>query len=136
MLQRISRFSNVSRHVRYLNNISWLENNNTIYTIGIDSKFKNRVEHVSVNPKDYISKNEDLIYLSLDKFVQPISVPFDCRIISENTGIHGSLKSKFSDSSDLWIVKIEPVNMAVAYILEQINHDSNSNHIQELIYMV
>ena len=136
MLQRMSRFSNMAKQVRYFNNMSWLEKNNTIHTIGIDAKFKNIVKHVSVNPKDYISKNEDLIYIGLDKFIQPISAPFDCRIISENTGIHGSLKSKFSDSSDLWIVKIEPVNMAVAYILEQINHDSNSNHIQELIYMV
>ena len=138
-LHRIIKPVKLVRNLSGLNNISWLEKNKGIFIIGIDSNFKNLVNHVSVNPKDYLTSKEDIIHLNFDEYIQPIRAPFDCRIISENINIQESLNSKLSTTSDLWIVKIEPVKFNSVYnIIENENYKNlnNTYPMNELLYFL
>ena len=138
-LQRIIKPAKLVRNLSGLNNISWLEKNKGIFIIGIDSNFKNLVNHVSVNPKDYLTSKEDIIYLNFDEYIQPIRAPFDCRIISENINIQESLNSKLSTTSDLWIVKIEHVKFNLVYDITENESYKNLNSsypMNELLYFL
>ena len=138
-LQRIIKPAKLVRNLSSLNNISWLEKNKGIFIIGIDSNFKNLVNHVSVNPKDYLTSKEDIIHLNFDEYIQPIRAPFDCRIISENINIQESLNSKLSTTSDLWIVKIEHVKFSGVYNITKDENYKNLNSsypMNELLYFL
>lgn len=138
-LQRIIKPAKLVRNLSGLNNISWLEKNKGIFVIGIDSNFKNLVNHVSVNPKDYLTSKDDIIHLNFDEYIQPIRAPFDCRIISENINIQDSLNSKLSTTSDLWIVKIEHVKFGAVYNITENESYKNLNSsypMNELLYFL
>lgn len=137
--QRVIKTTKFLRNFSRLNNISWLEKNKGIIIIGIDSNYKNVINHVSVNPKDYLTSKDDIIHLNFNDYIQPVRAPFDCRIISENINIQELLNSKLSTTSDLWIVKIEPVKFNSVYnIIENENYKNlNSPYpMTELLYFL
>ena len=138
-LHRIIKPVKLVRNLSGLNNISWLEKNKGIFIIGIDSNFKNLVNHVSVNPKDYLTSKDNIIYLNFDDYIQPILAPFDCRIISENINIQESLNSKLATTSDLWIVKIEHIKFNSVYNITENKSYKNLNNsypMNELLYFL
>ena len=101
----------------------------------MNPKYRKVIKDISINPKDYVKFDEEIIYLNIDNYINYIHAPFDCRIIKKNYNILEDFKCGFHHSSSLWIVKIEPVKFNNNYILlyDEFIHSNQSVQLDELV---
>ena len=138
MFSYIRKINKKTSSLRFLSNFKhmtyWDEKDN-IYTLKLNPSYKRVIKDISINPKDYVKFDEELIYLNIDNYVNYIHSPFDCRIIKKNHNILDDLKCEFQHSSSLWIVKIEPVKFNNNYILfyEKFIQPNQTIQLHELV---
>ena len=119
-------------NLSYHRNIIWSIEKNGILSIGINSIYRNIVNNVNVTSKIYLSFQEEIINIEMSNVVYPLYTPFDCKIIKENNYILKDLKDK-NNSSELWIVQLEPIKIKDPFSLD-LRNSSYEDYIEELIH--
>jgi glycine cleavage system H lipoate-binding protein len=93
-------------------NLSWMENNNGIITVGITQKTVKefgKINYIYISSNNIIKMNDKLFDIESDKMINNVHTPFDCMIIERNNNNLHFINISPENTYLSWVIKIMPI---------------------------